>query len=352
MDLEGIRKNISRTDAEIIKLLNKRFELALKTKKFKSKISDDAREQDVLSAVKRNSQHLIKPEFTEKLYNEIIAESKKLQDKNLKLIGFQGEHGAYGELAVRAYDQSAAPIPCLEFAEVFEGVKTGELDLGVVPVENSLAGSVSVVNDLLVETDLNVIGEIIVPIHHCLLALPETDYRDVKVVYSHPQALAQCRGFITRNKLEPRPYYDTAGAALMLANDRLKAAAAIASKLCAELYELEVLKENIEDHESNATRFLVLSKDKAKEKGNKCSIVFSTQHKAGALFSVLKIFAEVDINLTRIESRPVSDERNKFAFLLDFQGSDADKKVSDALEKVKKEAAIFKLLGCYNEAKL
>jgi prephenate dehydratase/chorismate mutase/prephenate dehydratase len=252
-------------------------------------------------------------------------------------------------VAIRALDRLWVPMPCAEFTEVFSGVKNGQLDFGVVPVENSLGGAVAQVNDLLVETELKIVGEIKVPIHHCLLTLPETDHREIKVVYSHPQALSQCRGFISRNKLEARPYYDTAGAAMMISNERPAAAAAIASKLCADIYGLEVLKENIEDHESNLTRFLVLSREKSKEKGSKCSIVFSTVHKSGALFRVLKVFSDGGINLTRIESRPIVKDPGKFGFLLDFQGSDEDGKVIDALEKVKKETSMYKFLGCYKE---
>jgi prephenate dehydratase/chorismate mutase/prephenate dehydratase len=220
-----------------------------------------------------------------------------------------------------------------------------------VPVENSLGGAVAQVNDLLVETDLRIVGEIKIQIHHCLLTIPETDYREIKVVYSHPQALSQCRGFIARNKLESRPYYDTAGAAMMISNERPTASAAIASRLCAEIYGLEVLKENVEDHEANFTRFVVLSREKGEEKGDKCSIVFSTAHKSGALFSVLRIFSDAGINLTRIESRPIANDPGKFGFLLDFQGSDEDKKVADAIGKIKKETTMFKFLGCYPEAK-
>jgi prephenate dehydratase/chorismate mutase/prephenate dehydratase len=293
---------------------------------------------------------LVRPEFSEKLFAEIIEESKNLQGKNLRLAAFQGEHGAYGEMAVRSFDAQVVPISCREFADVFAGVEKDQLDIGVVPVENSLEGPVTQVNDLLVETTLQIIGEVNIPVHHCLLALPETDYHDIKVVYSHPQALAQCRGFISRNRLEPRPYYDTAGAAMMLANERPKASAVIASRLCAELYGLEVLKENIEDHESNSTRFLVLGKEKAK-KGGKCSIIFSTAHKAGALFSVLRVFSDAQINLTRIESRPIRSEPKNYAFLLDFQGSDTDPKVSAALEEVRAHAAMYKFLGCYGAAK-
>jgi prephenate dehydratase/chorismate mutase len=354
MELGELRKKIDRMDFEIMKLLGSRMELALRTGKLKPGIEDAGREREVLDAAARLSKGLIRPEFSQKVFRDIIEESKALQKRGLKLVGFQGEHGAYSEVAAREYDGAWVPIPCLEFVDVFDSVSSGQFDYGVVPVENSLEGAVTQVNDLLVERDLRIVGEMKVPVHHCLLALPETDYRDIKVVYSHPQALAQCRGVIARNKLEPRPYYDTAGAAMMLANERPKAAAAIASRLCAGIYGLEILKDSIEDHESNNTRFIVLAKGGAAPdgaKGDKCSIIFSTAHKAGALYGVLKIFSDAGVNLTRIESRPIRKDPGNFAFLLDFQGSESDGKVAEMLSKVEKEARMYKFLGCYKEAR-
>jgi prephenate dehydratase/chorismate mutase/prephenate dehydratase len=353
MELNELRKKIDGVDTEIIKLLNKRMEFAVQTRKLKKQTTDQTREAEVMAKVGK-PKGLLSGQFLEKIYKDIMTESKRLQEQDTKLAGFQGEHGAYSEVAVKTYNQLLIPIPCTQFSEVFEGVENNKLDFGVVPVENSLGGAVTAVNDLLVETDLTIVGEVKVPIHHCLLAPPDTDYRDIKVVYSHPQALAQCRGFLARNKLEPRQYYDTAGAAMMVSNDKPAAAAAIASKLCAEIYGLDILKENIEDHESNTTRFVVLAKEKdenSKEKGDKCSIVFSTAHKAGALFEVLEAFSDAGINLTRIESRPITKDPGKFGFLLDFQGSDQDGKVTDALDKVKKHTTMLKMLGCYKEAK-
>ncbi|MBU1682203.1 prephenate dehydratase [Candidatus Micrarchaeota archaeon] len=351
MRLEKLRKEIDGIDAELIKLLNKRMETTLMTKNFKTETQDPKREEEVLEKIQKYSGGILSKEFTNELYSKIISESKELQKKKLKLIGFQGEHGAYSEIAVKNYDPKAVSIPHKSFSDVFEGVASGELDLGIVPVENSLAGLVSSVNDLLTRTDLHVIGEIRVPIHHCLLAYPGTEYRDLKVTISHPQALAQCRGFISRNKLEAREHYDTAGSAMAVARDKPAATAAIASRLCAEIYNLDIIKENIEDCKTNTTRFLVLSKEPSKEKGNKCSIVFSTAHKAGALFNVLKRFSEADINLTRIESRPLIEDPGNYAFLLDFQGSAEDSKVKKALEEVKKHTATYKFLGCYKEAR-
>ncbi len=351
MELDELRKRIDIIDAEIIKLLNSRMEFALRTRKMKPAVEDPEREKEVLDSAARRSRGLVTPEFSRKVFTDIMGESKALQKRNPKLAGFQGEHGAFSEVAARSYDGAWVPIPCPEFIDVFEGVAKGQFDFGVVPVENSLAGAVTQVNDLLVETDLKIVGEARVPVHHCLLALPDTDYRDIKVVYSHPMALAQCRGFIARNRLEPRPHYDTAGAAMMLANERPKAAAAIASRLCAEIYGLEILKENVEDHESNYTRFIVLARERGDASGDKCSIIFSTAHKAGALYGVLRVFSDAGINLTRIESRPIQSDPGNFAFLLDFQGSDADGKVADALAKVKAASKTYRFLGCYKEAK-
>lgn len=359
MDLNETRKNIDRIDAELLKLISKRMELALKAKRLRDENcvgakSDAERENEIIGNVRKHSHGIVTSDFSEKIFRELIEEAKHVQGKNLKLVGFQGEHGAFGEMAVAAFDKDTVPIPCLEFADVFEGVQSGQLDLGSVPVENSLEGSVNAVNDLLIEMNLQIIGEINLPVHHCLLALPNTDYREIKVIYSHPQALGQCRGFVARNKLEARPYYDTAGAAMMLANERPKAAAVIANRLCAEIYGLEVLKENVEDHQSNSTRFVVLAKaDRVNAaNGNKCSIAFTTPHRAGALFAVLKIFSDAEINLTRIESRPIRGERGKFAFLLDFQGSENNTKVADALKLAKEKTEMFKIIGCYKEAEL
>lgn len=352
MELEEIRKKIDTIDNRIMKLLNERMENALRLKKLKSAISDPEREKKVLQNVEKQAGRIVSKKFSEKIFKEVIEESKSLQAQDLQLIGFQGEHGAYSEIASLFYSPSLVPIPCMEFAEVFESVSKGHLDFGILPVENSLEGAITQVNDLLIDTDLKLVGEVKVPVHHNLLALPETDHRDIRIVYSHPQALAQCRGFIARNKLDPKPFYDTAGAAKMLAQEQLKGAAVIASSICAELYNLEVMKENIEDHASNFTRFVVLAKEPLAKDGNKCSLIFSVRHKAGALFRVLKVFADANMNLTRIESRPKRDDPSNYAFLLDFQGSDKDKAVRDALEKIQEETTMFKFMGCYKEAKL
>ena len=350
MTLEEIRKQLDKIDFQLLKLLNSRMELGLETKKFKKSIEDSDREAEVIEKIRTRSGALIAPQFCEKLFKEIISESKKLQNKNFQLVGYQGEHGAYGEVAARKWNDNLVPIACSEFTEVFEGVSSGLFDFGIVPVENTLGGVLSQVNQLILNTDLFVVGAVTLPIHHCLLSVPGTDYRELRAVYSHYQALEQCHHFIARNNLEPVPFYDTAGAAKMIAEKRPTASAAIASKLCAELYDLEIIKENIEDFDSNITRFLVFSKDENNEKGEKCSIVFSTEHKAGTLFRALEVFAQKGINLTRIESIP--NLQGSFAFFLDFAGSKNDSNIAKALKEVQKLTSNFRLMGFYDEIQI
>jgi len=350
MSLKEIRKNIDSIDSQILQLLNNRMEQVLLAKKFKTEIEDNEREKQILDRIGKNSTDLISPEFMRKVYIEIIKESKRLQQDNFKLIAFQGEHGAYGEVASREWDRDLVPFPCNTFAEVFEGVQSGLYEYGIVPVENTLGGSVAQVNQLLINTDLNVVGAVELPVHHCLLALPGTDHREIRSIYSHPQALSQCRQFLARNKLEPVQDTDTAGAAKMIAEKRPKRSAAIASNLSAKLYNLEIIKEKIEDLDRNITRFLVLSKDENKEDGDKCSIVFATEHKAGALFSVLEAFAKKNINLTRIESIP--NEPGDYAFFLDFEGSNKNDTVVEALKQVDTITTSLRLMGCYKERRL
>jgi len=347
MKLNDISLKINKIDRELLVLLQERMGLALRSKKFQKTVDDAQSEENVLERVNRMNLDLIKSSFSRQLLETIIKESKRLQDEDRRLVAFQGEHGAYGEVASRRLVPAGAYIPCLEFIDVFKGVEDGHLDLGVVPVENSLEGAVTQVNDLLTTTELKVIGEVKVAVNHCLLATEATDYREIRVVYSHPQALAQCRDFLMRNKLEPRPYYDTAGAAKMLARENPKAAAAIASALCGELYDLEIIKEGIEDGPSNSTRFLLLSREASNEKKDKTSIIFAVAHEAGQLYGVLQLFAEARINLTRISSMPLRSDPGNYSFFLDFEGSEEDAKVAEVLERMGKMTISLKNLGSY-----
>jgi len=186
MNLADIKKKIDSIDFQILKLISTRMELGLKSKKIGAATADFF-STNVLDKIKTQSGALIDPQFCEKLFNDIVLESKKLRDMNFQLIGFQGEHGAYSEVAARQWQEKLVPIPCNEFLEVFEGVNSGLFDFGIVPVGNTLGGVVSQVNQLILNTNLFVVGAIELPIHHCLLALPGTDFRELRVVYSHNQ---------------------------------------------------------------------------------------------------------------------------------------------------------------------
>lgn len=351
MSLGKIRAKIDRIDFEILDRLNERLELVLRTRKLKPDVRDTEREKDIFSRLKSRAagSSVLRGDFVETLWSRIIQESRRLQARPLKLIGFQGEHGAFGEAAARCFNPNLVTIPCLQFSDVFEGVESGQLDCGIVPVENSLAGPVTMVNEMLVETPLKVVGAVRHRVSHCLLALPETKFDDVKSVYSHPQALSQCRDFLARHGLDGLPFYDTAGAAKMLASERPKRGAVIADRLCARLYNLAVIEAGIEDHPLNFTRFLVVAREPKNGAGAKHSIIFSTPHRAGSLFSVLQLFAEANINLTRIESFPFRSDPRVYIFFLDFQAGAETGDLGNILEKVREKTTMFKHLGSYDE---
>ncbi len=347
LDLNQLRKLIDDTDRRLLRLLDDRMQLAVRTGRLKTVVGDPGREEEVIRNVRARGFGLLGGAFLESVYRVILDESRALQEARPRLAAFQGERGAWSELAVRRLDPTLVAMPCREFRDVFATVADGAMDVGVVPVENSIEGAVGEVNDLLVETDLRIVAEVRVPIHHCLLVLPDTDYRELKVVYSHPQALGQCAAFLARHRLEPRPFYDTAGAARWLANERPQSAGVIASGLAAELFGLDIVKEGIEDHAANTTRFLALARAAQGRTGGKCSIVFVTPHRAGALLDVLQAFADEKLNLTRIESRPVRSDPGAFAFLLDFLGAEDDEHVGRALARLPDLTLTCKVLGFY-----
>ncbi|MBT8340342.1 MAG: prephenate dehydratase [Desulfatitalea sp.] len=347
MNLDQIRLKIDKIDRELLVLLQERMSLAIRSKKFKTKVADTRREQIVLARAERMNLDLVKSSFSRRLLSAIIEESKRLQKEDRKLVAFQGEPGAYGEVACRKLVPGGAFIPCMEFVDVFQGVQAGYLDLGVVPVENSLEGAVTQVNDLLTTTDLQVIGEGRVAVNHCLLTTEPKGMDEIRVVYSHPQALAQCQRYLIDHRLEPRPYYDTAGAAKMIARENPRAAAAIASSLCAELYDLEIVAREIADGPANSTRFLLLSREPNMGRGDKTSIIFATAHEAGRLYNVLRLFAKAGINLTRIASMPVRSDPGNFSFFLDFEGDRQDERVRRVFQQMEEMAISVKCLGSY-----
>jgi chorismate mutase/prephenate dehydratase len=221
----------------------------------------------------------------------------------------------------------------------------------VVPVENSVEGSVSQTYDLLLQSFLKINGEVKIRVSHCLLALPGTKSDDVRRVYSHPQALAQCHAFLESLQVIVEPTYDTAGSARLIKEKNLHDAAAIASERAASLYGLNILRRNIEDVPENHTRFFVIGKDDAERTGeDKTSIVFGTKHTPGSLHKALGELATRGINLTRIESRPIRRRPWEYHFFVDFEGHRADPSCSEALQALSRSATFLKILGSYPRA--
>jgi len=267
-------------------------------------------------------------------------------------IAFQGEIGAYSESAVYSFFGSSVEVkPCENLSDVFESVKKGETPYGVVPIENSIEGSVNQTYDLFLEYDLKVCGEIVLRIVHCLIAHPGTHLNQIKTVYSHPQALAQCRKFLEKLGCRLLSTFDTAGSVKMIKEEGLKDAGAIASQRAAQIYSMKILAKEIGDTPNNYTRFFVLSKQDSPPSGqDKTSIIFSVKSIPGALHQVLKEFAVRDINLTKIESRPTKRTPWEYNFYLDFEGHRNEQKCQEALESVKNKTLFVKILGSYKAA--
>ncbi len=352
MTLDDVREKIDYFDNETIHFLIKRIENSLLSKKLKKVVEDKQRENQIFKRIKSNYSDLLSEDFLESIYKLIIEHSKLLQKQGKKLIAFQGEHGAYSEVAAKKWDKNFMPISCSSFNEVFEKVKNSLCDFGIVPVENTLGGIIGEVNEKLLYEKIFIVGAVDHPIHHCLVAVKDVNYREIKQVYSHPQALSQCINFIKRQNFKPIEYYDTAGAAKFISDKQDKTSAAISSKLAAKYYDLEIVKYQIEDLTKNITRFLVISNESSDDNmANKCSIVFSSpnSNKAGSLYSILKIFADNQINLTRLESFPRYDKIGHYAFFVDFIGSQRDKTVKYILKKIETTTNNYKFLGCYKE---
>jgi prephenate dehydratase len=264
-------------------------------------------------------------------------------------VAFQGEQGAYSEMAAVHYFPNAESVSMKSFQDVFESVESGKIDFAVVPIENSIEGSINEVYDLLLQTNIIVSGEIYQRIKHCLIVNKNTS--SLKAVYSHPQALAQCRNYLQKRNLHPVATYDTAGAVRIIKEKRIMDAAAIASKKAAKLYEMVILEEGIEDRKNNFTRFLVLSKQETNSTGHDgTSIIFSVPHLPGALFNILEEFANRKINLTKIESRPTKETPWEYNFYVDFEGHVSDTIVGEALYSIKKKTSFIKILGSYKRA--
>ena len=266
-------------------------------------------------------------------------------------VAFQGESGAYSEEAVRLhFGSDVQTFPCRAFEHIFDAVESGEADFAAVPVENSTAGSINKAYDLLLDHDLKVHGELLLRIHHNLLVVPGVT-GEIREVRSHHQALAQCEDFLNRSGYVAVPWYDTAGSARDLASEPEPGVAVIASRLAAEVYGLEIAAERIEDMHHNYTRFFIVAQGNAPHcSPAKTSLVFAVPDVPGALYDALSEFADRQINLVKLESRPRRNRPWQYVFYLDFQGHWDDQAAKEALVALLNRAAFVKLLGSYPPA--
>ena len=265
-------------------------------------------------------------------------------------VAFQGERGAFGDEAVKAFFGSQSQSnPFRSFADVFRAVARGEVEAGLVPVENSQAGSINEVYDLLRQYDLFVTGEIGHPVNHCLLCLPGQQLSDIKRVISHPQALAQSDAYLRELNVEVVATYDTAGSAKMVREENLVGVAAIAGAGAAELYELEILARSIQTIKDNYTRFIVLGREPAPRRAGeaKTMLVMATAHQPGSLHKCLGVLAANQINLLKLESRPSRQRIWEYVFYLDFEGHRDDPSVSTALADLASYTTFCKVLGSF-----
>ncbi|HED04867.1 MAG TPA: prephenate dehydratase [Candidatus Fraserbacteria bacterium] len=270
-------------------------------------------------------------------------------------VAFQGEVGAYSHEAIlRHYGPAAQPLPCRSFAAVFEQISAGQADRGLVPIENSLTGSIYPVYDLLAQQPLAIVGEVTLPIEHALLGLPGSTLAQIRRVYSHPQALGQCQRFLRELPLEALAHYDTAGAARWVAQVGDPANAAIAGRLAAERYGLEILASGIATSPRNTTRFFLLASRPEQRSGGpgpfKTSLLIETADRPGALYHALGCFVRQGVNLTKLESRPLGTQNWRYRFYLDLEGHADDPPVAQALEELRAEVLSLRLLGSYPRA--
>lgn len=342
--LAEIRHNIDHIDIEIIKLLKKRTEHVLLSRRLKKNIEDKSREAEVLQTVSRCADSILDSEFLQELFVKIMSESKRQQEKSLILAGFGGEHGAYAESAIRGWNTEWLALPEQDLDRLLEKTAVGIYDYAVLPIESTLGGVDRLSSSLLAACGLKICGAVNLQIDHCLLSLPQTSYRDIREVYSHPQAINQCREFIKRLDLKVHTTADTGGAASMLSEKQLGGTAVIAAKESAALYNLAIVKERIQDKSINRTRFLILGPHSRIDFPGKCTLIFDSD------LTLPELIAEIsraDLQLVRIES--YGNQAGSISIFADFKVD--TKNDFDRLEDWLNQHRITNLqkLGCYRE---
>ncbi|OGW57047.1 MAG: prephenate dehydratase [Nitrospirae bacterium RIFCSPLOW2_12_42_9] len=349
-ELEKLRKEIDRTDLEILRLLNERAKIAIDIGKIKKEEKLTAhvpqREREIYERLMKENKGPFPNEVLRVVFREIISASLALEQP--LRVAYLGPKATFTHLAcMKQFGFFANYIPVGSIREVFSEVERGRADYGVVPIENSTEGVVNHTLDMFIESNLKITSEVLQEVSHHLLSLSGVT-EDIKCIYSHPHAIAQCSTWV-HNNLSQVPIVEvssTARAAEMCMDD--PSGAAIASELAAQLYGLKIVKNHIEDYTNNYTRFLVIAKNNVQKSGrDKTSVMFSIKDRVGALYNVLKTFTENDINLTKIESRPSRKKAWDYVFFVDLVGHIEDEKVKKALGKLEPQCLFLKVLGSY-----
>ena len=338
MSLEELRNRIDELDHQLVKLLNERARVVVEIGRLKSKTGGQIyapdREKEVLEKIAKANEGPLPDKCLVAVWREMMSGSFVLE-RPLR-IGYLGPGGSFSHTAAMLkFGQSVEYEPLTDIRAIFDEVSKGHCDLGLVPIENTTGGGVIETLDALIDSDVKVCSEVLMTIHHNLLA--NCSLEQIEKIYSKPEVFAQCRNWLSATFKEAKtiPVASTAKAAQMAAAE--SGAAAIGSKVAAEVYGLKVVCENIEDIANNITRFFVVARDDAKPTGDdKTAILFSTAHKAGALADVLDVFKKYDINLTNIESRPSKKRQWEYYFFVDFVGHRTDERVQKGLEESRK----------------
>ncbi len=375
MKLEELRERIDQIDKEMVALYEERMKISEGVGQFKietgKKVFDKEREIIKLDSVEALATSELNKVGIRELYEHIMSMSRKIQyqlleehevgekailERKAKLdatnirVVFQGLQGAYSQAALHEYFGNDVQASNVEtFRDAMKLIEDGGADYAVLPIENSSAGAVTQVYDLLVEFDNYIIGEVTIPIEHTLAVLPGSKKEDITKVYSHPQALMQSEKFLDANRaMEQISIANTAVAAQKIFEDKDQTQAAICSKYAAQLYGLEILEDKINHNANNSTRFIVITNQKIFLEGaKKISICFEIPHESGSLYHLLSNFIYNDLSMTKIESRPVEGRKWEYRFFVDFEGVVEDAAVKNALRGLGEEAKNLKVLGNY-----
>ncbi len=374
MDLLELRDKIDVIDKQMVELYEQRMDICKQVAEYKietgKKVFDRVREEEKIRKVKSYTTDEFYSRAVEELFEQIMSVSRKLQyqllaehgsigrlpfmgvdslhEEKIRVV-FQGAEGAYSQAAMMQYFGNEIDSFHVDtFRDAMSAIEEGSADFAVLPIENSTAGIVSDIYDLLVEFENYIVGEQIIKIEHCLLGLPGTDIEDIKTVYSHPQSLMQSARFLNEYNWKQISMQNNAFAAKKVVEDNDKTQAAVASAYAGEIYGLEVLKQGVNQSETNATRFIIVTNQKVFLKdAKKISICFEIPHESGSLYRLLSHFIYNNLNLCKIESRPIEGRNWEYRFFVDIEGNLADSAVKNALRGLRDEARNMKILGNY-----